>query len=478
MVTTQPTARRSLQRTLHGLDPSLCERIITLYERLTPLLHLLLRPRDIYERNRAWPGVRPVGRDATRYLSPNESWRARDVIVAYAAQSQEDAEELWSLFYAYCRYGPIGLVDALDDDTELAPREIQEYAQFLRLGKHPRSDAGMYVRELLDAYAVVCGHPALPPFVSRYLFASSRLLDRWFFAEQSHTASQPKVTRRANLNILYPHCRWLFWARPLGVECHISSNDKATLVPWVCGFTDLSTNSVMGLQISVGVPSPVVFGSCLRQAIWHFGATWWPARGVPDAVVIPEKLLAVETLFARSLTFLHCRVIRGNDEGDQELAMASGVAQQLEQHRAMREERFTCSEMNDLMIELAHDGLNTVSTRTTPSAFAEVGMSLPWGHGLSSALLLPFGGKHQVVQGVIHPFGVPYDVGVVGLTDSSIVDVRFDPWDARFIYVIDDKGKVYQAFACAFEHRVSWLDLVTAPHWNSLLEYLQQQNHD
>lgn len=473
MVTAQQTPYPGLQRTLRGLEQPFQQRITERYKRLLPLLGILLRPRDIYERNRAWPGVRPVGKEATTYLSPTASWRARDIITAYAAQSQEDSSELWDLFYAYCRYGPIGLVDALGEDVGLAPHDIQAYAQFLRLGKHPRSDAGVYVRELLDAYAVIRRYPPPPPFVSRYLWASNRLLDRWFFSEQPETADQPKTTRRINLNILYPHCRWLFWTKPLGVECRINNNGPKTVDPWICGLTDLSTNSMMGFQISINAPSPVIFGMCLRQAIWHFGNTWWPARGVPDAVVIQSQFADIETQFMHPLRFLHCQIIQVEDAIYSDMSTTAGVDHWLEQYTVTppRSNAYTCSELMDSIKEAVLDNLYLVSTRSTPMVFVDDDACLPWGHELSSALLLPSGGRQQVTNGIIHLFDVPFDASSAGYADGCVVDVRFDLWDARYVYLVDENTMVRRAPACAFEHRTNWLDVLSETHLSLLSNY-------
>lgn len=137
---------------------------------------------------------------------PRRVRQARDIIDAYAVQHDEDKDEVWHLFYAYCRYGSIGLLDALPVDTvPLMPEELQTCALFHRLGKHPRSDVGIYIRQLLSTYANDLGYALLPPFLARYAFAQERKLEHWYLPEGDATEHVTKTTRRLNLQQDYPH---------------------------------------------------------------------------------------------------------------------------------------------------------------------------------------------------------------------------------------------------------------------------------
>lgn len=128
----------SIARALDGLPEAYKRLVEERYHRLLPVLLILMRPRDILERNRAWPGTRPTGKAATTYRIPSEASRARDIIDAYAAGLQEDANEIWLLFWAYCRYGPIGLIGSLPANLPpIISEEIRAFVEFHRLGKHP-----------------------------------------------------------------------------------------------------------------------------------------------------------------------------------------------------------------------------------------------------------------------------------------------------------------------------------------------------
>jgi hypothetical protein len=43
------------------------------------------------------------------------------------------------------------------------------------------------------------------------------------------------------------------------------------------------------------------------------------------------------------------------------------------------------------------------------------------------------------------------------------VDVRYDPDDARVVLLIYNGAYVIRAYAAAFEHHLTWLDLVDEP---------------
>jgi hypothetical protein len=110
----------SILRALTDLLPEHQVIVAQQYKRLLPVLLLLMRPRDILERNRTWPGISPKGKQATRYLTVKWARQARVTIQSYATESGEDPDLLWQLCRAYFRYGPIGLIDVLPYATAIA----------------------------------------------------------------------------------------------------------------------------------------------------------------------------------------------------------------------------------------------------------------------------------------------------------------------------------------------------------------------
>jgi hypothetical protein len=76
---------------------------------------------------------------------------------------------------------------------------------------------------------------------------------------------------------------------------------------------------------------------------------------------------------------------------------------------------------------------------------------------------LPSAGSHTVQQRQIWPFGVPFEVVSDEPADGTPVDVRYDPDDARVVLLIYNGAYVIRAYAAAFEHHLTWLDLVDEP---------------
>lgn len=171
-----------MNRALQGIAPDYQVLITERYQRIGPILMRLLRPRDILERNRTWPGVSPKGKKSTSLLQTKHARQVRRCIKEYSAATGDDTDELWLLLRAYLRFGPIGLVEALPSSLPpLVPDALQECANFHILAKHPRSDAGVYIRQILDTYADDLHLPRLPRFVARYAFAARGQTERWFF---------------------------------------------------------------------------------------------------------------------------------------------------------------------------------------------------------------------------------------------------------------------------------------------------------
>lgn len=311
----------SIERSLRGLSAEHGQIVQSRYNRLLPVLHILMRWHDIYERNRAWPGTSPTGKVATSWIAPSQAAQARDVIDAYATQVGEERDQLWKLFYGYCRYGPLGLIDALPDDTPpLIPQQLQEFATFHRLAKHPRSDAGMYIRELLDAYANDLGYPRLPAFVARYAFIEERKLERWFFPKEKATEKIAKTTRRLNVSNYYPHRRWQAGIVQLPLTCRLAQRHQLSIQPWLTWMADIHTDTLMGFRLSPHPPTTWDILLTFRWSIWHYDAPWWNARGTPDELVVPPTATGLDVLASKSLSYLrvalHSAALAGIDQPD------------------------------------------------------------------------------------------------------------------------------------------------------------------
>jgi hypothetical protein len=389
----------------------------------------------------------------------------RDIIKAYADEVWEDSGELLQLCEAYCCSGLIGLADALPSKLPpLVPAYLQELADFIRLGKHPRANAGIFIRSLLDKYADALGLPRLPVFVSRYAFAKDRKTDRWFVGENAHTAHLPKTTRRLNRNLNYPHRCWHMMATQLDVACCLSHRHHHGIYPHLIWIVDEHTESLMGFRLCPTYPTHQDILLCYRWSIWHPGSAWWKARGVPEYLRVPpgyENLVRVPDA-TRAMHYTHCRLLKATNE-QVGATQFSGFPEAFPNWFSTIKDTPTLHELRMRLLDYLRDEAAETFAVATPTVFREHHVSLPWADGIAAALLLPSAGMDRVQQRRVWAFGVAFEVADDGLGDGTHVDVRYDPDDARAVYLIHSGAYVSRAYAAAFEHHLTWLDLVGDP---------------
>jgi hypothetical protein len=461
----------SIARATRGLSSEHQSLLAERYNRILPVLYLVLRPSDIACRNRTWPGSKPEGKAATRYLSPPLVRAAHDIIYDYASQMSEEATELWQLFRAYCRHGLIGLLEAFASDNPLVPDVLQECVDFHRLAKHPRVDAGIYIRQVLDQYADALTIPRLPSFVARYAWARDRKLERWFVPESHITEHVSRTTRRVVLGQPYPHKHWCTYSAPLPIACILSQGNPKSVTPWLVWMVDEHTSALMGFRLCTHDPTPADLVLTLRWSIWHFGAPWWPARGAPEVLRGPQHLLVVNDATTRALSYLHVALqpASANDLADDTATYRSwpgdffGWITHLQERaaRSFYSPPWTIGMLRMAVIEWIEETLlPDVAVRATPAALQEDHCSLPWSTGIGAVLLLPSAGMKRVHDGRIEVWNVPYALGEDVILDATMVDVRYDPDDARRIFLVTGSADVTPVHAEAFEHHVPWSELL------------------
>jgi hypothetical protein len=115
------------------------------------------------------------------------------------------------------------------------------------------------------------------------------------------------------------------------------------------------------------------------------------------------------------------------------------------------------------VLDYLRDASATTSAVNPPNMLIVQGVSLPWESGLAATLLLPSAGETIVRDGKVWPFGVPFDAAAGDIPDGQSVDVRYDPMDARYVYLVYKSAHVRRVSASAFEHRVAWAELVDDP---------------
>jgi hypothetical protein len=94
--------------------------------------------RAIYKRNRTWPGVSPEGKLVTSMLLVKNAKHIRAEIAEYVRDHPDNSDELWILVRGYCQFGPLGLLDALNQDLPpIIPENSSSSCVFIDLVNIP-----------------------------------------------------------------------------------------------------------------------------------------------------------------------------------------------------------------------------------------------------------------------------------------------------------------------------------------------------
>jgi hypothetical protein len=407
--------------------------------------------------------VRPTGKGATKLLAPIQAKRIERAITDHIAEHpDEQSTELQSLVHGYCQYGPIGLLEAIPSALPpLVDPDLQACVDFHRLAKHRRADAGGYIREILSDYASDLKIPPLQRFVARYAFAQDRRFTGWFIGEGRDTMLVPKADRRLNQDIAYVHQQWRWCARPLSSPYILSERHPKLVIPWVLWLYDCFSGVLMGLRVCATIPSLQDVLLTLRWSIWHYDVPSWSHRGAPEEVLLPGQLIPEAPTKLPSLTYLHINLASEVGRGAE--TTWAGFPEEMQYWLEQIDQNTKPQTIADLydyiLVKLSQDAQERYFAASTPLFLQAYGVSLPWSTGIAAAKLLPSGGQTEVTNGKVYLFGVPFDVPNV--EDGTSVDLRYNPDDARTIYLIHHGAHVSPAPASAFEGvRVSWYELV------------------
>jgi hypothetical protein len=270
---------------------------------------------------------------------------------------------------------------------------------------------------------------------------------------------------------------------PLPFRCILAQRHLITVDPWLIWTTDDYTDTLMGFRICADRPTKQDMLLTLRWSIWHYGAPWWKARGAPDLLLMPPHLEGATTeMERRALFYIRCRLVGKGKEAiitEQILSDCSIQAHaylgfpdtfvdwltaiSTYSHARVQRGLFDLAKLRFSLLDYLHDEWATANfAAATPSPIAEQFVSLPWSVGIAATLFLPSGGTQNVKLGRVFLFGVPFDAGACGLGDGKEVEIRYDPDDARAIYLIYDGASIVQASACTFEHHTVCSNLSTA----------------
>jgi hypothetical protein len=251
------------------------------------------------------------------------------------------------------------------------------------------------------------------------------------------------------------------------------------------------TSTLMGFCLCADQPTMQDYLRTLRWSIWHVDAPWWKARGIPDHLVLPSAAGSLNGDVQRALHYLQTEVEYAEDDDTacaarEFVGFPDGFADWLSELAIQSAEPTPChvtlAILRQHILDYVRDSVEDKAfAQSAPSALSEQGVSLPWSAGIGAVLLLPSAGTHTVRESQIVVSGVPFDARGAGLEDGATVDVRIDPDDARSVFAICEQARVVQAYACAFEHRLPWCELLTSDdevQYETMLDEEDEHNGD
>jgi hypothetical protein len=228
--------------------------------------------------------------------------------------------------------------------------------------------------------------------------------------------------------------------------------------------TEGYTDTLMGVRMCPDLPNVWDILLTLRWSIWHFDAPWWNTRGVPDELFVPPEYAQIATLAPNAFRFLHIQHIAEADTRPPPPMLEHVVATLAQQqHVQSNRAQLTLTELQALARERVRELQEQQYSIATPSELYAERVSLPWSKGIAAAELLPATGPLIVDGGMVHVHGVPYDLPATAMLDGRSVIVRYDPDDARCVWIVHDRAHVVLAYAAGFEHPMPWWELLSNP---------------
>src|SRR5439155_15296717 len=77
-------------------------------------------------------------------------------------------------------------------------------------------------------------------------------------------------------------------------RCFLSRRHQILVEPWLIWIIDSHTATLMGFRVCPNRPAERDVWLTFRWSIWHYDAPWWHARGIPDELIMPSELGALD----------------------------------------------------------------------------------------------------------------------------------------------------------------------------------------
>lgn len=206
-----------------------------------------------------------------------------------ALSPRKNNQEARTLLRYLLTYGPIGLFPR-SDWYSLIDQRLVELLGLFKLGHLDGTLDWARVMSRVRAYAALLNKPAPSSTLARAIFNSLPKPPRWHGGTGEAVSL---VRQRTSLVLDAPrlHQSWCAVVVKPRLRLMISDGPTTTQTCEVLAIIDTASQRPVSVWVSRTNIDAHDICLALYQAIWHPGAIYWPLRGIPEVLQIPQWLI-------------------------------------------------------------------------------------------------------------------------------------------------------------------------------------------
>lgn len=275
--------QRAARHLVAGLPDSAQHSILTRLDQLHHALHAARVSLPLYRLVKDLPG--------SYRRRHAQSIRLPDACVDHFARlTGVSVETAKSLIKNFMVYGPLGLIPLRDWEPLLHPA-LWSYLHLHKFGRLEWVMSYPRLTETVNAYAQLLDCPSLP---QQLVMGICNHFPKDTYFNSGDGAATAGVPRRKSLKLAGVqrlHEEWLVLA--VSVEIDVIDHSNRSLgkdCTAVCVF-DGGSERAITCCVYLGQIGSRELGLTLYDAIWHPYHIEWPLRGIPETILLPERLV-------------------------------------------------------------------------------------------------------------------------------------------------------------------------------------------
>lgn len=213
-----------------------------------------------------------------------ETYKPSQLIDAFAEHALVAKNEAKLLLHQLITYGGIGLIPQTMWKSMIS-EQLYEWLRLIRLGHRSGSLAWENIVEQAYDLCHRWNIPCPSAHVLQAIFQTIKKPRFWHGGKglvliNVHQRVPTVVTKRPQLN-----ATWVVVSIPVpwALKAGRATNYLVLVADW-------ETQLPIGCWVSVAKPTEQDIALALYQALWHYGSTTWPIRGIPSRIVLAQSL--------------------------------------------------------------------------------------------------------------------------------------------------------------------------------------------